>query len=242
MNYLAAAIGAGRMKDALKVGKQYLKRFPNGENRTKMSNEMVAVEHEMDRLKHAGGVMPPPGSPDNYLYFASPHGLVRWPSQVIPLRVFINRGYGCRGFTPSFETTLINCFIMWQNALHGMIRFIPVDDPRMSNIDCRWTDSAATVTLASEAGEAKLEIYGKQIYHVTITLLTCRPEDQSEVLTLALIQQVALHEIGHALGLDGHSDKAQDIMYCSTNPNVEHPQLTQRDINTMYLLYQAPSM
>ena len=68
VNYLAAAIGANRMQDALRMGQQYLNRFPNGQNRTTLSNEMVAVEHELDRRANARGVMAPLGAPDNYLF------------------------------------------------------------------------------------------------------------------------------------------------------------------------------
>jgi hypothetical protein len=238
INYLAAAIGANRMQDALRVGQDYLHRFPNGQNRTKLSNEMVAVEHELDRRANAHGVMPPPGAPDNYLFYATPNGIRRWPPGTMPLRVYINNGNQCKGFVPDFQSVLISSFMTWQNATRGMIRFIPVDDLRSANIECRWTDSAANVSLAAEAGEAKVETIRNNIDHVTITLLTCRPESPSEKLTSNLLQQVCLHEIGHSLGLDGHSDRAQDIMYCSTNPNVEHPNLTQRDINTLYLIYQ----
>lgn len=238
INYLAAAIGAGRMQDALRAGQDYLNRFPNGQDRTTLTNEMVAVQHELDRRANARGVMPPPGAPDNYLFYATPSGIRRWPPECMPLRVYINQGVKCKGFEPEFQTVLINSFLTWQNVTHGMMRFLPVDKARDANIECKWTDSADNVTLAAEAGEAKIQISNNGIYHVIITLLTRLPESPTEKLTPALLQQVSLHEIGHALGIEGHSDKAQDVMYCSTNPNVEHPQLTQRDINTLYLIYR----
>lgn len=237
LNYLAAAIGANRMQDALLVGQEYLQRFPKGQNRKTLSNEMVAVEHELDRRANARGVMPPPGSPDNYLFYATPNGRRRWPPTAMPLKVFINHGNNCKGFVPEFETALINSFLTWQNATRGVLRFVPVDNPRVADIECAWTDSTKKLSLAAEGGEARIETCGAAIYHVTITLLTRIPDEPSDRLTVSLLQGISLHEIGHALGLDGHSDNAQDIMYCSTNPNVEHPQLTQRDINTLYLLY-----
>jgi predicted Zn-dependent protease len=182
--------------------------------------------------------VPPPGAPDNYLFYVTPKGLCRWTPGTMPLKVYVNSGKNCKGFQPEFQSVLINSFLTWQNATRGMIRFVPVDDFRVANVECKWTDSAANLTLAAEAGDAKIESFRNNIYRATITILTCRPEAPEETLSLALLQQVCLHEIGHALGLNGHSDRAQDIMYCSTNPNVEHPQLTQRDINTLYLLYQ----
>jgi len=240
LNYLAAAIGANHMQDALRVGQEYLNRFPNGENRTTLSNEMVAVAHEVDRRQNVKGIMAPPGAPDNYLYLVTPNGKRRWPPFYMPLKVYINSGQGYKGFSPIYETTLITAFLTWQNASRGMLRFIPVNDVTQANIECRWTDSSANLTLAAEAGDAHVVSDRRTniIYHVTVTILTCRPDIPSEKLTPTLIKQVCLHEIGHALGLDGHSDSAQDIMYCATDPNVEYVGLSQRDLNTLFLLYQ----
>ncbi len=242
LNYLAAAIGANHMQDALRVGQEYLNRFPNGHNRTTLSNEVVAVAQEMDRRAKARGVLPPPGAPDNYLFLSTPNGRRRWAPYSMPIKVYIYPGQNYKGFLPSYEATLIGSFMAWQNASRGLMRFIPVSDASQSNIECRWTDSLKDVSLAAEAGDAQIiaDRRTNTINHVIITLLTCRPDIPSERLSLNLMQQVCLHEIGHALGLEGHSDSAQDIMYCATDPNVEHVGLSQRDLNTLFLLYQQP--
>ena len=242
LNYLAAAIGANHMQDALRVGQEYLNRFPNGHNRTTLSNEVVAVAQEIDRRAKARGVLPPPGAPDNYLFLSTPNGRRRWAPYMMPIKVYIYPGQNYKGFLPSYEATLIGSFMAWQNASRGLMRFIPVSDASQSNIECRWTDSLKDVSLAAEAGDAQIiaDRRTNTINHVIITLLTCRPDIPSERLSLNLMQQVCLHEIGHALGLEGHSDSAQDIMYCATDPNVEHVGLSQRDLNTLFLLYQQP--
>jgi predicted Zn-dependent protease len=50
-----------------------------------------------------------------------------------------------------------------------------------------------------------------------------------------LLKNIATHELGHALGMLGHSPKESDMMYTVTD---EHSRLSQRDINTVTRLYQ----
>ena len=238
LNYLAAAIGANHMQDALRVGQEYLTRFPNGQNRITLANEMSAVAQEIDRRTKIRGIMSPPGAPENYLFLVTPYGKRRWPPSYMPLKVYIYAGQNSRGFLPEYQRTLIAAFMTWQNASHGWLGFIPVNDPAQANIECRWTDSTTGLKLAAEAGDTQIFANRNNIYHARITLLTCRPDLSTEKLTLTLMRQVCLHEIGHALGLDGHSDNAQDIMFCATDPNVERAEISQRDINTLFLIYQ----
>ena len=47
------------------------------------------------------------------------------------------------------------------------------------------------------------------------------------------------HELGHALGIWGHSPEKTDVMYYSHTREI--PQITVRDINTLKLIYQQPT-
>jgi len=59
--------------------------------------------------------------------------------------------------------------------------------------------------------------------------------DQSPAYTLA----TARHEIGHALGIWGHSTLETDVMYFSQVRNP--PPISERDVNTLRKIYQQPT-
>jgi len=57
--------------------------------------------------------------------------------------------------------------------------------------------------------------------------------------TAKYLQAAARHELGHALGIWGHSPLESDTMYFS---QVRHPaQISTRDINTLKRIYQQPT-
>jgi hypothetical protein len=64
-----------------------------------------------------------------------------------------------------------------------------------------------------------------------VTIATVDPKGNP--LAPGDVQVVALHEIGHVLGLD-HSSDSSDIMFASTRAR----DLSPRDIRTARLLYQ----
>ncbi len=52
------------------------------------------------------------------------------------------------------------------------------------------------------------------------------------------MKKTSLHELGHALGLRGHSSNNHDIMFYSVSPTV-WPVLSKRDKATLFRLYET---
>jgi hypothetical protein len=57
---------------------------------------------------------------------------------------------------------------------------------------------------------------------------------------LEFVKAVAIHEMGHALGLLRHSDSKSDIMYPQILPSTE-ASLSERDLQTVEALYRLPN-
>ncbi len=70
------------------------------------------------------------------------------------------------------------------------------------------------------------------LYHRLQILLS--PSQRNKYLLAA-----ARHELGHALGIWGHSRKKSDTLYFSQVPNP--PSISTRDINTLKRVYQQPT-
>lgn len=237
LNYVSSAIMGNHLNEALRVGRIYLKKFPKGFASNQIRTELKSVENQMKITAQNGGLAGPPGVGDNYLYLATPNGKERWPPGTMPLKVFIWKADYCRGFNPLFNTVLTQAFRSWQERTGGLVSFVPANDPREADIECRWTDDPEVLHSSGEGGETVTSFNREdgRIGHAVITILTYT---HGRGVTPNLVWATSLHEIGHALGLAGHSDSPQDILFAWASLNVEHAQLSPRDLNTLRLLYQ----
>lgn len=95
------------------------------------------------------------------------------------------------------------------------------------------------------AGQARVgwKIDGKRLKLETDGMAVVLPP---QVMTgindavLAHIKAVTIHEMGHSLGLLGHSDSPRDIMYPQILPSTR-AELSDRDLQTIEALYALPN-
>jgi hypothetical protein len=153
--------------------------------------------------------------------------LHRWDNRIMrPVRVFLAPGT-VANFQPSFLTAVQRAFERWQDA--GVpVRFKLDADSGVAEVRFRWRIQFE----AERTGQT--EVRWDQDGHLVggeVTLATFDPKGQP--LTEDDMRVVALHEIGHLIGLD-HSPDSTDIMHATTKVR----DLSARDIQTALLLYQ----
>lgn len=177
-------------------------------------------------------------APSNYLSDVGGARLGRWPASRMPLKVCIIPAANVKGYQPAFDQCLIKCFQDWGNASGGKISFKGVSDQKTADIVCTWTSDTSKFMNSAEAGETT--VYGSQagIQHATMLILTV-PHPMSPTIPLSenRLRWICLHEIGHALGLGGHTKNPQDIMFFTTPMAEVWKELTPRDSNTIQALY-----
>jgi hypothetical protein len=185
---------------------------------------------------------------------ASKHRLLRFQHMPVPIYI-----------TPyqdkEFMRACNGAFEMWEQRSDGVVRFTQVEDPASARIKVVWSHlgmgqhpndcvlGAHTITQWSTSPGSGLTslVFGgipvsfphgpkyvvqPQVIEVNLDLINAKPEE----LRPRLLRNVVAHELGHAVGLMGHSPQRCDLMNALTD---ECSRLSQRDINTLRKLYNS---
>lgn len=170
--------------------------------------------------------------------------VARWPNRQRPLTVYIDNGRGVQGYRPEFHDLALAALSEWSDATNGKLQFQLVANPNHANITLVWSDTVAGNQEVFEAGNTitTTSINHRSgevsISHAHINLLT---QVGGMSFSDMEIKKVALHEIGHALGIQGHSPNPADIMYAVTSRE-QGPQLSRQDINAINQIYSGNSV
>ncbi len=185
-----------------------------------------------------------PNLPD-YLTCITSEGTYRWAQQKMPLKIFIGSGLRTAGFRDSFPHLLKEAFDAWAAASGYRISYIVTDATAGADIICDWEANPAAVSRAgtqSERGISEIAANrADEIQRATIRILT-RPMFQEGILSDSDLKKACLHEVGHVLGLQGHSTNNHDVMFFTIDTATVWTVLTRRDKETMAKLYASYSV
>jgi tetratricopeptide (TPR) repeat protein len=245
VNLASAFQNSGQLRAAIATYDEFVKRFPN-HHLTPKAREIVAhlqkevqeqqaVELAM-RDKNGGTA-----TMQDYFAYASHPGEMRWPSSKSTIRVYVASADNTPGYRSEYAGFCQDAFKEWSTASGGKLAFDFVKRQDDADITWNWTNDLTKVSSIAEGGEANVRASNKQISHADITVLTTNGSVDTP-LSPNQLRAVCLHEIGHALGLIGHSPKPDDVMFCSMPPAMTKPVLSQRDVGTIQKLYSMAAV
>lgn len=172
-------------------------------------------------------------------------GCARWPKKRQPITVFIQSGEAVEGFRPEMESALRQAFADWEEATKPVIEFKFVNSPSEAMIHCSWIAGKDGVNSFNEGGHAEPSIHADGISRCDLVLCT-KPnvslkshlylDNESTNLSDSRLHFVALHEVGHAIGLP-HSRNPNDVMFPTCTDDTK--KLSERDVATVRALYGA---
>lgn len=156
--------------------------------------------------------------------------LARWPDRMVqPVRVWVGSNPTIEGWDPSYPENVRNAFDQW-TSLGIPVRFTFVRDSTDADVHVSWIDHFNS------------PISGKTIWArdgkwwiVTANITLALHHNEGELLDAKAVHAIALHEVGHLLGLDHTADTA-NIM----TARVRVRDLSEADRATMRLLYSLP--
>jgi tetratricopeptide (TPR) repeat protein len=172
-------------------------------------------------------------SKDNYLTHVIPNGkIVHFSTQKMPLKVYISNGFHINGWHTGMKQAVSSAMRRWQSASGGKVSFVQTANANQADITVRWQKNFSDNIL----GVSPFQSVGNTIIRSDITLAVYYPNSDQPIPQAELVT-IATHEMGHAIGLKGHSPYPDDVMYYSTSHSGDQA-LSQRDINTIGMLYK----
>ena len=185
--------------------------------------------------------------------------LCRWPDAAMPLSVYVAPPEIPEGlkdeFAPKDPATYVaaveRALLTWERELEGLVRFRRGREPARADLrvyliaevaeerrpghrvlgetprECRslgWEDEPARLRVRFEVPELRVYI-----------------ADDFGLLDPDQVEWIALHEIGHGLGMRGHSPLPADLMYRVVRDRIAVSGLSTQDLNSFLSLYRLPN-
>lgn len=186
------------------------------------------------------------GVEDNYIFNAAVgKDILRWDIKSFPLKIYFEN----LNEVPEYYIENINkATNQWTNRTN-FVKFIQTNDRNSANIIIKFADlppDTCTDGVCKYTVAYTDPVVGSDGVLKRMDLTFYKTNPRKDYFSSLEIYNTALHELGHTLGIMGHSDRKTDLMYSSNENNMnmyalyrsDFQYLSPRDLRTLALLYR----
>lgn len=167
-------------------------------------------------------------------YFRLQRKICRWSDKTKFVLVYISTADYLPDWKPWNVQIIKDALAEWQRALENRLIFVFLNDPSQADVVVQWWNTSTPQVEKGASGLNSYQTWGK--YLAKNDVFISLHSDAGEPRDASVLYATALHELGHMIGIREHSDNPRDIMYPVTTNQIH---LSQRDINTMKMIYAA---
>jgi hypothetical protein len=185
----------------------------------------------------------------------------RWADADMPLAVYVARAAIPDDLQDEFDPkdpaiytrAIERALASWERELEGLVRFRLVAHPREARLVVRLLGERAPVPAADVKILGMTPLRGacrangwypdseRMRVSFSVPELKVFVADEFGLLSDDQVEWIALHEIGHALGMRSHSPIPADLMYEVVRDRVQVRELSAEDVNSFVSLYRLPN-
>ncbi len=183
----------------------------------------------------------------------------RWPDEAFPLRVHVVPPKIADRYRDSlfprpageYVAAVERALALWEEGLEGRDLFELVGDAADADLrielhgdEAPTPDPSLQVLGATPLGDAcqvEAGAGGSLTVRYAVSELRVFVADQHGLLLPDQVERIALHEVGHALGMHGHSPIPNDLMFRVARDRLPRGELGVEDVNSFLSLYAIPN-